>query len=662
MMNDQRVTDRDKRAGRSRTDHAHISLLVTALWTIANPFAHAQPASGPRQPVQTLPTEIRVCDPGRCGTWTWRNGHYQAFWADIHLTSTVTVQSFTPQSVVFLRVNDSNHAQYIYKGAIASDGMSILHGIVQDRANGRTGPFSAYWGDDLKGHPATSAQAGSVTPTGGNSSGGQAPAATNASANLPPAPALVAKPGKGNALRGVWQQDANSRQLYDEPPMKIWIETRGNKSVAIAMETRGYLHAEYPLLIIGGPPGGDSYNVIFLGMTGEGLMNRFKATLKLDAPGHMTIPPGITFTRVDEGGDEHVDCQPGAMPNVSTLKMVTLAWLYVDDGIAPTAACWLRAAAERGSAGGMYGYGDMLMHGKGIPKDPQKGFALIQKSAMLGNFEAALALMQIFRGVDGDGIVPPSHQRALYWSSLAKNIDPAFAHTQKFLPIPVWALNKSTDCNANDLPQGLTKREAFLAGRVAYEARDLKDAVCWFQVSHKMGDVSAAVYLGILYMFGLGVERDPQAAFAYMQSAADAKDANGLVYLAEFYRYGLGTKQDSGKANQLDIVALLKTPDGADAVTRASGHEMGTAEVTQALAAVTQAAGNQINCDSANAARKPGEPLRKCDQAQDLIFGGMPKGKGHLIENPEELLPESFFPGVPPDTAEMEARKMPAGK
>jgi hypothetical protein len=104
---------------------------------------------------QTLPSEIRVCDPARCGTWLWDNGHYDGLWADIPLTSTITVESFTPESVVFHRANNADSNQYLYRGTISADGNSIIDGLVSGLNNNQVGRFSAYWGTALKDHPAS---------------------------------------------------------------------------------------------------------------------------------------------------------------------------------------------------------------------------------------------------------------------------------------------------------------------------------------------------------------------------------------------------------------------------------------------------------------------------------------------------------------------------
>jgi hypothetical protein len=83
----------------------------------------------------------------------------------------------------------------------------------------------------------------------------------------------------------------------------------------------------------------------------------------------------------------------------------------------------------------------------------------------------------------------------------------------------------ASDCEADGAPRIFRgSAEAFAQARVAYEARALPLAACWFQVAANslvtdmlptVADVSqrANVYLGILYVFGLGVEKNPVSSF-----------------------------------------------------------------------------------------------------------------------------------------------------
>lgn len=113
------------------------------------------------QKPQSPPAVIRVCDPnGTCGTWTWNNGHYDGVWGQAKVTATLTVESFTPESVVIRRTDTGARAGfgYVYKGKISAAGNSILDGTWVGEPGtiqaGASGHFTATWGAALADNPA----------------------------------------------------------------------------------------------------------------------------------------------------------------------------------------------------------------------------------------------------------------------------------------------------------------------------------------------------------------------------------------------------------------------------------------------------------------------------------------------------------------------------
>ncbi len=103
------------------------------------------------------PAVMRVCDAIRCGTLTWDNGLYDAVWSDIPHVATVSVVSFSPDSVIMNTTDHTNGNTYVSKGKISSEGDSIIDGEVRGTNNGYVGRFSAYWGAALRDHPPMSA-------------------------------------------------------------------------------------------------------------------------------------------------------------------------------------------------------------------------------------------------------------------------------------------------------------------------------------------------------------------------------------------------------------------------------------------------------------------------------------------------------------------------
>jgi len=106
---------------------------------------------------------MRVCanpnDWSVCSTWTWNNGHYDG-WREWGANAAMTVESFTPESVVINRADagasGTGHPgagfKMVYRGTISNQGESILDGVSVD-AGGATGAFRAYWGTALQNLP-----------------------------------------------------------------------------------------------------------------------------------------------------------------------------------------------------------------------------------------------------------------------------------------------------------------------------------------------------------------------------------------------------------------------------------------------------------------------------------------------------------------------------
>jgi uncharacterized protein (TIGR03437 family) len=109
-------------------------------------------ASAQTKPPAGVPAVIFECDHGvyvSCGTWTWDNGHYDDY-AINGAVATLTVQSFTAESVIINRTDTSQSVSYgltgVYTGQISSQGNSIVNGSVTWTWPGHNGfPFKGTW-------------------------------------------------------------------------------------------------------------------------------------------------------------------------------------------------------------------------------------------------------------------------------------------------------------------------------------------------------------------------------------------------------------------------------------------------------------------------------------------------------------------------------------
>ena len=85
----------------------------------------------------------------------------------------------------------------------------------------------------------------------------------------------------------------------------------------------------------------------------------------------------------------------------------------------------------------------------------------------------------------------------------------------------------------------------------AYEGGKYDVAMKEFKTQAKHGKGQANGYIGVMYIKGHGVAKDPKAAAKWFQAGADLGDTQSLVNLARLYRMGLGVEQDFAKAFQL---------------------------------------------------------------------------------------------------------------
>ena len=110
------------------------------------------------QVAQQPPQMMTVCSPpttDRCGTFVWNNGHYDGTWPGISKTATIALERFAPQSVLMTRTDHDDGKRFHYEGKISAEGDSIVDGLISGLDDGILIHFTAYWGQQLKYHPAT---------------------------------------------------------------------------------------------------------------------------------------------------------------------------------------------------------------------------------------------------------------------------------------------------------------------------------------------------------------------------------------------------------------------------------------------------------------------------------------------------------------------------
>ena len=85
-------------------------------------------------------------------------------WVQANVTATMTVESFSPESVIIRRIDSAPRTgfAYVYSGKISSQGNSVLDGVwtgeAGSRQAGASGRFTATWGAALNDNPAARSQ------------------------------------------------------------------------------------------------------------------------------------------------------------------------------------------------------------------------------------------------------------------------------------------------------------------------------------------------------------------------------------------------------------------------------------------------------------------------------------------------------------------------
>jgi TPR repeat protein len=580
-----------------------------------------KPAPSKPAMTQELPHTMRFCGPAHCGTLTLNNGHYDAVYDDNAGTSTYAVQLFTPQVVQLFRT-DNNGATAVLAGSISPQGNSIVDGkITWISINSGTFPFTLTWGNGTQSPPAAMQHP---------------PAATSPPAMTSPTPPVNLE------LSGIWERSGGAAGAVTKLTQKILLVELGNDIEAVEIEGNPAVDdgADYlsGTVFTNGTIGGsveerNAYGA--LGLTHE--------DLHFDDPNHLRVGDTIAFTRTSKLAVREETCDPSNPSHMSAPEALAIATIYVQRNTPEVGTCWFYIAAMQGNRSARESYAAALIFGTGVQKDLDQAFFWTQSLAMEGSYSAALNLAAFFGGGQG---VPASAQRVKFWKARAGYLNPEVAHNASN-PRPSWAVDTSPPCESSN-PSHADKNLAFAHGRIAYEARAIAAAACWFQISADEGHVRAQVYLGIIYAFGFGLTPDPTRGFQIMYAAAKAHDLFAMMYLANFYRYGIGTPIDMNQGYAL-VSAVVQADGGPDVYTQVQGTQMSLASALGALANMlpTISAGSQ-SCE--NTSRYPTEAevdqYRACQAASAgapaTILGQLATANPahHTVETPEEIFPE----------------------
>lgn len=226
--------------------------------------------------------------------------------------------------------------------------------------------------------------------------------------------------------------------------------------------------------------------------------------------------PVMAQTVTAEGQADQPLTQPPPLPEMAAIEQ---AWkrgdfVYVRDGLA-------RLAAETGTALAQYRYGQVLLEGRGGPRDPGAAQFWLQKAADQDHVRAITLLARLYLSGAGTGVArDPATAAAL----LARAATRGDREAQYYLGLLV---------SAGD---GVPKDET--------------DAVNWFLAAAEQEHVNAQYALSRAYSRGAGVAENPTKALHWLTQAAENGHAEAQFYLAFAYDSGKGVPASPNQAIQ----------------------------------------------------------------------------------------------------------------
>lgn len=169
-----------------------------------------------------------------------------------------------------------------------------------------------------------------------------------------------------------------------------------------------------------------------------------------------------------------------------------------------------------------------------IPKDIDKGMALLQDSANAGYYKSQWALAVLYQA-GYSKIQPNKAESDKYWAMFESQTDATVQNRSAFL-------YREKD------------RQKYVDGKNKYKGKALSFdetnsvAVEFFNKSAAQGNKYALYNLGLAYLNGEGVYKDPVKGIEYLKKSAEASHYAAMSELGFAYLQGNGTVKDYGEA------------------------------------------------------------------------------------------------------------------
>jgi|GEM_PF-1930866 len=185
---------------------------------------------------------------------------------------------------------------------------------------------------------------------------------------------------------------------------------------------------------------------------------------------------------------------------------------------------------------------------------PTKGpdsYGVDRVASLSGNTDGTTKL---FRGGLNALAGGEHNDAALVWQYLARGGHAPSQHLLGTLYLNGWGVEENATTAyawfvyaAN---QGLPAAE-YRLGLAFFRAGDIKETIKWWGRAAGQAHLPAQYNLGLMYLYGLGVEQDFAEAGQYLERAADRGSAGAQFYLGMMYLKGQGYEEDPKVAAQL---------------------------------------------------------------------------------------------------------------
>jgi len=113
------------------------------------------------------------------------------------------------------------------------------------------------------------------------------------------------------------------------------------------------------------------------------------------------------------------------------------------------------------------------------------------------------------------------------------------------------------------MPPSPDSSSTLSVGTAAYDRGDYSTALLSFQPSAQAGDGYAQYYLGVMYLKGQGVPRNPQLALEWLAKAASAGAAGAQAYMGAFNRRGDLVPQNYAEAMRWYLLAAKQNHENS---------------------------------------------------------------------------------------------------